>query len=72
MRIVHCFTSFGANITVVGCEVGRASASFMHGSGKDADYGKTDKKGFKQRVGDDPVEATLETASVPATSGAYS
>ena len=32
---------------------------------------KADKKGFKRRAGDDPLEATLETASVPATSSAH-
>ena len=32
---------------------------------------KADKKGLKRRAGDDPLEATLETASVPATSGAH-
>ena len=29
------------------------------------------KKGLKQRTGDDPLESALETASVPATSGAH-
>ena len=32
---------------------------------------KANKKGLKRRAGDDPLEATLETASVPATSGAH-
>ena len=32
---------------------------------------KADKKGLKRRAGDDPLESALETASVPATSGAH-
>ena len=32
---------------------------------------KSDKKGLKRRAGNDPLESALETASVPATSGAY-
>ena len=32
---------------------------------------KADKKGLKRRAGDDPLDATFETASVPATSGAH-
>ena len=32
---------------------------------------KADKKGLKRRAGDDPMDATFETASVPATSGAH-
>ena len=32
---------------------------------------KTDKKGLKRRAGDDPMDATFETASVPATSGVH-
>ena len=32
---------------------------------------KADRKGLKRRAGDDPLDATFETASVPATSGAH-
>ena len=32
---------------------------------------KADKKGLKRRAGEDPLEATLEATSVPATSGAH-
>ena len=33
------------------------------------DNAKADKKGLKRRAGEDPLEATLEATSVPATSG---
>ena len=32
---------------------------------------KADKKGLKRRAGEDPLEATIEATSVPATSGAH-
>ena len=32
---------------------------------------KADKKGLKRRAGENPLEATIEATSVPATSGAH-